>query len=1259
MSETKTLSEKTDPRIQAIRKLKKGPRKKAEPPFKKFSDTAVANPIDNTSYDPDAEYISEPIHTDSEPESEPEIPKTEPLDLPPEDSKKEPVKAPPPTELPKASVEKRPGAIALDSETVPVWLKEARLGNNPNLQGFTPTAQNDPNADEAETPQASYQNNEADLNALAVLIRDAGFPQDCISFLTDKENWIKFVAILGSMTAFVSLSTSASIIGKYKFMKAFGQEDLKKLKLASRIKEMAKKNKILTIVGSLLAVSGIAGTVYAGGKLISNLLTLPAGLFDSITKWLSSEETDCAPIVYTSLAATGAVIGLYLSSRLSGAAGRSSRKLVGGLLGKYGGDAYRLFIKKFANTAAKHAEENKKLMDKASKEVNATAAKDPVNRSILDGAPQQTREFLDNLPEYMMMPNMSIKELQKFSMSEAGANNSALQELVDKIIVDVYNKVEIDYKQISNQRKIEAFQLFARNERKYQKAHSTLRKQSDLFDNFDDVVDPSSIPMLSRLMQDAFDKDNLEEGYRLINQITETARSRGIFSGILRDKETLAKFALEAEKRALGQGLNVNSIQALNYLLDSVKTRSKEIRVSAEKFESLLGKTIKETEKQLTDQQVREQIKKRIEDIVFQANKNLPANNFDKKQAEEVVNKTVEIAEEVTKKSVKKANTRLVVETATLVAASIVIKGSQLLKFPEPTGAPWFFEDGSEFSFLNGLKGRETYKKLEEKVFKSPDAAKEYFNLVSAGSTVATEEMKSKTDSFIVNLAKTNKDDIPEDLESFVVKKIKEFSKLNREEIINNLEKKYGLKDLYKTDNMKVMSRKRNEMFIIITELFLLNSGLRQDLTKYFDDVMDKNPGRQLKTEQLKEIFNFSKNMDKSLSRFGAKKAVVSRHNSRHVTGTVSPKPQSGSQTESPGKRIAKIARKQLDKWPEDLDETDSDTWETIADYVRFGGGRSYPNADKDWVERNIANPGFQADPKTGKGGRKFAWSAVFVRWVARKAGHPLPGFGATHKSYTVPAITATENEIKNPGSLKKGEWFYLPMKTVTNKIKDKTLRDKGLMTPGALGYEPKPGDIILTYGRGDSGYHGDVLSSDDKGDKRIGGNVGDKVAVMTRPQKYGVITKNPEALKMLKEKLKQSQNIANQANEVKQMSKKDIRQLVAEVLNENTGMNYSDYPYQANGSSQTEPDQDYMIEWKALVDEVCGHKKKNFDGDPKTMEDAAVEVAKIFVKDSELFREVLELAGANKSLGAEIMQQLKNAKEKSLKNNLDSELDV
>lgn len=119
--------------------------------------------------------------------------------------------------------------------------------------------------------------------------------------------------------------------------------------------------------------------------------------------------------------------------------------------------------------------------------------------------------------------------------------------------------------------------------------------------------------------------------------------------------------------------------------------------------------------------------------------------------------------------------------------------------------------------------------------------------------------------------------------------------------------------------------------------------------------------------------------------------------------------------------------------------------------------------------------------------------------------------------------------------------------------------------------------------------------------------------------------------------------------NRIITMKKTDLRKLVSELLNENTGMGYSKYPYHSEEYSEDEPDEDYMSEWKILVDSVCGQKKKNVDGDPTTIEDTAVEVAKLLVKDSELFREVLELAGANKSVGREIMNQLKAVKDKSM----------
>jgi hypothetical protein len=105
--------------------------------------------------------------------------------------------------------------------------------------------------------------------------------------------------------------------------------------------------------------------------------------------------------------------------------------------------------------------------------------------------------------------------------------------------------------------------------------------------------------------------------------------------------------------------------------------------------------------------------------------------------------------------------------------------------------------------------------------------------------------------------------------------------------------------------------------------------------------------------------------------------------------------------------------------------------------------------------------------------------------------------------------------------------------------------------------------------------------------------------------------------------------------NEVTQMSKKDIKQLVAEVLNENSGMGYGKYPYDI-GNSDDQPAEDYIEEWKALAVSLVKDESR----------DTAVAIAKILVKDLELFEDVLDLAGQNQSVGSEILRKIKEAKE-------------
>jgi predicted Zn-dependent peptidase len=105
--------------------------------------------------------------------------------------------------------------------------------------------------------------------------------------------------------------------------------------------------------------------------------------------------------------------------------------------------------------------------------------------------------------------------------------------------------------------------------------------------------------------------------------------------------------------------------------------------------------------------------------------------------------------------------------------------------------------------------------------------------------------------------------------------------------------------------------------------------------------------------------------------------------------------------------------------------------------------------------------------------------------------------------------------------------------------------------------------------------------------------------------------------------------------NEVKQMSNKDIKQLVAEVLNENSGMGYGKYPYDI-GNSDDQPAEDYIEEWKALAVSLVKDESR----------DTAVAIAKILVRDLELFEDVLDLAGQNQSVGSEILRKIKETKE-------------
>ena len=98
-------------------------------------------------------------------------------------------------------------------------------------------------------------------------------------------------------------------------------------------------------------------------------------------------------------------------------------------------------------------------------------------------------------------------------------------------------------------------------------------------------------------------------------------------------------------------------------------------------------------------------------------------------------------------------------------------------------------------------------------------------------------------------------------------------------------------------------------------------------------------------------------------------------------------------------------------------------------------------------------------------------------------------------------------------------------------------------------------------------------------------------------------------------------------------MNKKDLQNLVKEVLNENSGQGYAPYPYGSSVKDEEQPKEDYVEEWKAF----CMNMIEDLD--------LRVQIAKILVKDKELFEDVLDLAGQNQSIGQEIIRKVEDSK--------------
>ena len=128
--------------------------------------------------------------------------------------------------------------------------------------------------------------------------------------------------------------------------------------------------------------------------------------------------------------------------------------------------------------------------------------------------------------------------------------------------------------------------------------------------------------------------------------------------------------------------------------------------------------------------------------------------------------------------------------------------------------------------------------------------------------------------------------------------------------------------------------------------------------------------------------------------------------------------------------------------------------------------------------------------------------------------------------------------------------------------------------------------------------------------------------------------------IKALRRKLDRRGTRPESQKENKIMNKKSLQELVRAVLQENYGQGYNHYPYHSNVGVDDEPTEDFIQDWKAFELALVRDQSR----------DTAIQVAKILIKDLELFGDVVDLIGKNQSVATEILQKFseKNKKSKS-----------
>lgn len=110
-------------------------------------------------------------------------------------------------------------------------------------------------------------------------------------------------------------------------------------------------------------------------------------------------------------------------------------------------------------------------------------------------------------------------------------------------------------------------------------------------------------------------------------------------------------------------------------------------------------------------------------------------------------------------------------------------------------------------------------------------------------------------------------------------------------------------------------------------------------------------------------------------------------------------------------------------------------------------------------------------------------------------------------------------------------------------------------------------------------------------------------------------------------------------ANEGKNiMNNNQLKHIVRQVMKENYGQGYSDYPYNSEIGMSNEEQQDFIQDWKDFELALVRDESR----------DTAIEIAKILIKDLELFGDVLDLVGKNQSVATEILKKYREKEDQS-----------